>query len=159
MSRSMHIRNATPEDHPALHDLLTQSWTRNWAPHVSAASVERFRSEDPVSAYLSGHWPAMMVAEDAGRVLGMLHLVGEMIASLHVAPDAQDKGVGSKLMDVAESMGAAVLEVRAFNTRAIRFYEKRGWHAVRRYDGDEFGTALATIEMRLASPVGTPPAP
>jgi len=155
----MHIRNTTPEDHPAVHDLLTQSWMRNWAPHVSAASVERFRIEDPVSAYLPGHLPAMMVAEDAGRVLGMLHLNGEMIASLHVAPDAQGQGVGSKLMDVAESMGAAVLEVRAFNTRAIRFYEKRGWRGVRHYEGDEFGTALATIEMRLASPVEALPTP
>jgi ribosomal protein S18 acetylase RimI-like enzyme len=52
-------------------------------------------------------------------------------------------------MDHAEANGGRTLEVRAFNTRAIRFYERRGWRRVRSYVGDEFGTMLETIEMGL----------
>lgn len=143
----MLIRAAAPEDRSALHHLLTRSWLTNWAPHVSAASVERFRTEDPVAGYLSGHLAAMKVAEDRGQVLGMVHLVGDRIAAIHVLADAQGRGVGSRLMDHAEANGGRTLEVRAFNTRAIRFYGKRGWHPVRSYEADEFGTMLATIEM------------
>jgi ribosomal protein S18 acetylase RimI-like enzyme len=144
----MLIRNAASKDYAALHNLLTQSWLQNWAPHVSEASVERFRSEDPVAAYLSGYLPAMTVAADAGSVRGMLHLVDGMVAAIHVAADAQKRGVGSMLMDYAEANGANILDVRAFNKRAIAFYQKRGWCEARHYEGNEFGTSLPTVEMR-----------
>jgi len=145
----MRIRNAEPQDRASLHDLLTRSWLENWAPHVSAASIERFRSENPVAGYLSGYLPSMTVAEEDGQVLGMAHLVGDRVAALHVLADSQGRGVGARLMDHAEADGGRRLEVRAFNTRAIRFYEKRGWRPVRRYEDDEFGTPLETIEMVL----------
>jgi ribosomal protein S18 acetylase RimI-like enzyme len=145
----MKIRNAEAQDHASLHDLLTRSWLETWAPHVSAASVERFRSEDPVSGYLSGYLTAMTVVEKEGHVLGMVHVVGNSIAAIHGRADARGRGVGARLMDHAEANGGRTLEVRAFNTRAIRFYERRGWRRVRSYVGDEFGTMLETIEMGL----------
>jgi GNAT superfamily N-acetyltransferase len=149
MEEWMRIRNAEPRDRASLHDLLTRSWLENWAPHVSAASVERFRNEDPVAGYLSGYLSSMTVAEEGGRILGMMHLVGDRVAAVHVLADAQGRGVGAGLMEHAEGNGGRTLEVRAFNARAIRFYEKRGWRAVRHYEDDEFGTPLETIEMVL----------
>lgn len=145
----MRIRNAEPRDRASLHDLLTCSWLETWAPHVSAASVKRFGNEDPVAGYLSSYLSSMTVAEDDGRILGMIHLVGDRIAAVHVLPDTQGRGVGSRLMEHAEEQGGRTLEVRAFNAQAIRFYESRGWCAVRRYEDDEFGTPLETIEMVL----------
>jgi len=146
----MIIREATLEDRMPLHDLLTRTWLETWAPQVSRTSVERFRREDPIAGYLEGYLPSMVVAEEDGRVLGMVHLVGDRIAAVHVRPDVQGRGVGSRLMAHAEERGGRTLEVRAFNTRAIAFYEQRGWRAVRHYVDDEFGTALTTIEMRLS---------
>lgn len=146
----MKIRAAVPEDYPALHTLLTRSWLENWAPHVAAASVERFRKEDPVAGYLSGHLSSMTVVEQDGQVLGMVHLVGDRIGALHVLADAQGRGLGARLMDHAEANGGRTLEVRAFNTQAIRFYENRGWRRIRSYEDDEFGTPLATYEMALS---------
>jgi GNAT superfamily N-acetyltransferase len=149
MEESMRIRNTEPHDSASLHELLTDSWLENWAPHVSVASVERFRSEDPVAGYLLGYLSPMTVAEEGGRILGEMHLVGDRIAAVHVHADAQGRCVGARLMEHAEANGGRMLKVRAFNARAIRFYEKRGWRAVRRYKDDKFGTKLETIEMIL----------
>ena len=102
-----------------------------------------------MAGYLSGYLSSMTVAEEGGRILGMMHLVGDRVAAVHVVADAQGRGVGARLMEHAEGNGGRTLEVRAFNARAIRFYEKRGWRAVRHYEDDEFGTPLETIEMVL----------
>lgn len=55
---------------------------------------------------------------------------------LAVAPDAQGRGIGARLLDhlVADAregdQAALVLHVLASNTAAVRLYESRGWRSI-----------------------------
>ena len=83
-----------------------------------------------------------LVAVDGGRVIGFVvyRLRGTFahsgyILDVGVAGDAQNRGVGTLLMDAAETeilrAGPNVfLLVSAFNTRAQRFYERRGYQRI-----------------------------
>ena len=83
-----------------------------------------------------------IVAEDDGRVIGFIvfRVTGTFVHSgyIHdvgVAPEAQNSGVGSLLMEAAEAEifrhGPNVfLMMSAFNTGAQRFYERRGYRRV-----------------------------
>ena len=141
------IRKAQAQDRGEIGALLRQSWLENWAPHVKPESLERFHAEDPVGQYLDGYLLAMFVAISAGHVVGMAHVDGDMLHAVHVARVAQGRGVGSELLAHAEAIGARRLEVRLFNSRAHRFYLKRGWRESRRYMASEMGTLTETIEL------------
>lgn len=83
-----------------------------------------------------------LVAEDGGRVVGFVvyRLRGTFVHSgyildVGVGADAQNRGVGTRLMDAAETdifgHGPNVfLLVSAGNTRAQRFYERRGYRRI-----------------------------
>ena len=85
---------------------------------------------------------AALVAEDDGRVIGFVvyRLRGTFVHSgyildVGVATDAQHRGVGNLLMDAAETEilrhGPNVfLLVSAQNSRAQRFYERRGYQRI-----------------------------
>lgn len=81
---------------------------------------------------------AVSVAEDGGRVVGFLARQGEEVRHLYVHPDAIGQGVGSLLLDAAKRSGVDALELWCFqaNIRARRFYEARGFRAIRFTDGD-----------------------
>jgi ribosomal protein S18 acetylase RimI-like enzyme len=83
-----------------------------------------------------------LVAEDGGRVIGFVvyRLQGTFVHSgyildVGVGADAQNQGVGTRLMDAAETdifgHGPNVfLLVSASNTGAQRFYERRGYRRI-----------------------------
>ncbi len=142
------ITRAKPEDRAALEALLKRSWLQNWAPHLPPEARERFLAEDPVAEYLDGYLEGIMVARADGAIAGMMHIVDDFLASIHVAAAHHGKGIGSTLMDEAEKLGAKRLEVRAFNERAIRFYCRRGWTEHTRYLDTEMGVSVETLEMR-----------
>jgi ribosomal protein S18 acetylase RimI-like enzyme len=83
-----------------------------------------------------------IVAEEDGRAIGFVvfRVTGTFVHSgyIHdvgVVPEAQNRGVGSLLMEAAEAEifrhGPNVfLMVSAFNTGAHRFYERRGYQRV-----------------------------
>lgn len=85
---------------------------------------------------------AGLVAEEDGRVVGFVvyRLRGTFahsgyILDVGVASEGQNRGAGSLLMDAAEAEilrhGPNVfLLVSAFNTRAQRFYERRGYRRI-----------------------------
>src|SRR5947209_6703468 len=83
-----------------------------------------------------------LVAEEAGRIIGFVvyTLRGAFVRSgyvrtIGVAPDAQHRGVGRRLMDVVEAtifdQGPNVfLLTSAWNAEAQRFYERRGYRRI-----------------------------
>ena len=144
---SVTVRAARAEDAAALKTLLDQSWLAHWAPHVLAASVERYQRELPAHGYVDALWASFMVAEREGSVVGMYHLEGDYLHAIHVAPAATRSGVGGVLMQHAEAQGAARLEVRVFNKNALQFYQHRGWRQVDEVDGSEMGTPTRSIIM------------
>ena len=77
------------------------------------------------------------VADESGRVVGLLALGEGSVEQLHVDPDAQGRGIGSRLLDLAKQACPSGLRLFTFqrNERARAFYEGRGFEAVR------FGTS------------------
>jgi ribosomal protein S18 acetylase RimI-like enzyme len=83
-----------------------------------------------------------LVAEDAGRVIGFVEYTlrgtfghSGYVRAVGVAPEAQGRGVGTRLMDAAEeaifrSGPNVFLLVAAFNAGAQRFYERRGYRRI-----------------------------
>ena len=63
----------------------------------------------------------------------------EVLEKLYVDPEAQNRGVGTALLDQAKALrpGGFVLWVFQKNTGAIRFYERHGFDLVKLTDGAE----------------------
>jgi ribosomal protein S18 acetylase RimI-like enzyme len=79
--------------------------------------------------------PWLAIVDD--RPVGLLVLAGDDIDWLHVLPEAQGHGVGSALIDHAQSLrpDGVALWTYASNTPAQRFYERRDFVVVRETDG------------------------
>jgi putative acetyltransferase len=75
----------------------------------------------------------IFVAEHEGEIEGLLALRGERVEQLFVGPDAQGRGVGSALLALAKGRSPGGLELFTLqrNARARRFYERRGFRALR----------------------------
>lgn len=141
------IRRARQDDRAPVEALLETSWLTHWGPHVDAGSVERFKREQPVVDYVEAYIEQFMLAEQTGVIAGMYHLEADKLHAIHVHVLFIGSGVGRALMDHAEQHGARRLDVRAFNSRARRFYERRGWRAVAEMADSEMGTMVRTILM------------
>lgn len=142
---SVSIRPAKPTDEAVLIDLLERSWRTTWAPNLPRSAGDRFDRDRPVVRYVTAFLSAFEVAVIDGLVVGLLHRDRDHVVSLEVDLWFQGQGIGSALMDHAERHGARRLEVRAFNTKAIRFYERRGWQPVSRFLDTELGAPVETI--------------
>ena len=69
---------------------------------------------------------------------------------LYVHPDHLGSGAGTALIDAAKASGVTALELWCFqaNTRARRFYEARGFHAIRFTDGAHNEEKTADVRFR-----------
>lgn len=52
---------------------------------------------------------------------------GDVLSGLYVLPDAQGRGIGSALLEIAVAHGARQLWVYAEHPQARAFYERHGW--------------------------------
>ena len=117
----------------------------------AAAAVHRasFNERLPTLAGLHtpeedvGFWSAVVFkdcqvwgAEEGGRLVGVIAFLEDWIDQLYVLPEAQGRGLGSRLLDVAKSTYPA-LSLWTFqrNEPARRFYEKHGFFVVDESDG------------------------
>ncbi|MBQ2260244.1 MAG: GNAT family N-acetyltransferase [Loktanella sp.] len=147
------IRRAAAADDAALYDLLYRSWMTTWAPACPPEAVANFLQDDPVRAYLDACLDQIDIGLIGERLVAAMHISDDHLAALHVDPDLKGQGIGSDMMQDAENRGATQLEVRAFNTDAIRFYENRGWQRSKTYTSSEMGVPMAAhlYQRSLAS--------
>lgn len=92
------------------------------------------------------------VAEEDGRVLGMLVLVPEsdvlLLENVAVRPDARGRGIGSELLVLAEreaarlGLAAIRLYTNEVMTETIMFYLRRGYEMTGRADQDGYNRVL-----------------
>src|ERR1700730_18186425 len=77
------------------------------------------------------------VVEDQSGIVAFLARQGEEVRLLYTRPDQIGMGAGSQLIDTVKATGIGALELWCFqaNTRARRFYEARGFRAIRFTDG------------------------
>jgi GNAT superfamily N-acetyltransferase len=73
---------------------------------------------------------------DRDVMTGMIAFRDDWIEQLYVLPEAQGRGIGTELLDVAKR-ASACLQLWTFqrNQRARRFYEARGFALVEETDG------------------------
>jgi GNAT superfamily N-acetyltransferase len=90
------------------------------------------------------------VAESEGVIVSFLAREEEEICLLHTHPDFIGAGAGSLLLEAAKRSGVAALELWCFhaNIRARRFYEERGFHAVRFTDGRDNEEKMPDVRYR-----------
>ena len=148
------LRPARGDDIGALTELLRRSWLGTMAPHLPPEGRERFEASDPAAGYCQEFWFEFTVAELDGLPVGMCHVQGDLVASIHVDPARKRQGIGRQLMvwalrEIGRSHGAARLEVLAFNDHALRFYEALGWREASRITGEEMGCPVELVELRF----------
>ncbi len=171
------LRRAAPDDLDAVAALFLACWRQSYRGVLPDRLVELF---DPVSA--RDLWRRSMasattdreviVAERAdGTIVGVV-TVGEdpdspgtgHVFSLYVGPEAQERGIGTRLLSAAVDRLAsrgftrASLWVFEANGRARAFYERMGWRA----DGTsrvepEFAEPESRLTRSLVSRAGPCP--
>ena len=89
------------------------------------------------------------VVYDDGVVKGFVRVNGEEIEKLFVEPVLQNQGVGDALIRYAvETLGGKRLFVLEKNPRAIRFYERHGFHLTdRKKRVDDTNEYLIRMEL------------
>jgi GNAT superfamily N-acetyltransferase len=94
------------------------------------------------------------VAEDDSGIVSFLGLRGEEVGHFYTRPDRIGRGAGTQLIEAAKSSGVAVLELWCFqaNTRARRFYEARGFRAIRFTDGADHEEQTPDVRYRWERP-------
>ncbi|MDI6719011.1 MAG: ribosomal protein S18-alanine N-acetyltransferase [Methanomicrobiales archaeon] len=132
-SNSVNIRRARPSDIPVICEIENASFIEPWDPETFILTMEWNRS-------------SFFVAESNGHIVGFL--AGAMedmgdgiyghICNLAVRAECRNRGIGTKLVRRAEhqfavaGVSGVILEVRASNTAAQRFYRHLGYNPVYR---------------------------
>jgi GNAT superfamily N-acetyltransferase len=98
----------------------------------------------------------VIVAEGDPGIVSFLALNGEEIRLLYSHPDFVGSGAGSLLLDAVKKSSVAALELWCFqaNERARRFYEERGFRAVRFTDGRDNEEKVPDVRYRWERAVG-----
>jgi putative acetyltransferase len=127
------LRRATDEDAEAIAELYHASFRLlSFLPMLhTAEEYRRFVANVMLKEC------AVTVAEDDTGVVSFLALRGEEVRLLYTRPDRIGRGAGTQLIEAAKESGVDSLELWCFqaNTRARRFYEARGFRAIRFTNG------------------------
>ena len=132
------LRPATEADQPAIVDICKTSIATTYGVFMDPDLMRPWVEGREVEEYVGRVWPHMTVAVSNEQVLGVVALDRHVIDLLWIRADLRGQGIGSALMDQAESMLAAhhdLVELECFapNHESIAFYEARGYIAVRTY--------------------------
>jgi GNAT superfamily N-acetyltransferase len=87
-------------------------------------------------------------------IVAFLARAGDEVRQLYTRPDRIGQGAGTQLIEAAKASGVAALELWCFqaNTRARRFYEARGFHAIRMTDGRDNQERMPDVRYRWERP-------
>jgi GNAT superfamily N-acetyltransferase len=79
----------------------------------------------------------LWVEESEKQIVGFIALSGEMLDHIYVHPDAQRRGTGSRLLNMAKALRPDCLRLWVFqkNVGARRFYERHRFRLVELTDG------------------------
>jgi len=127
------IRRATADDADAIADVFTPSFQGlTFLPNLHTGEGNRAWIRKIV---LARH--EVWVAEADGRIVGFAALSDSMLEHMYVHPEAQNRGVGTALLDQARQRRPNGFRLWVFqkNEGARRFYERHGCRLVELTDG------------------------
>lgn len=130
-----HIRPAKPRDADAIAAVHRASMrgAMPWLPDLHTLEEDRAWVAQVVVPHQE-----VWVAEAEGQIVGVASLdADDMLTQLYILPAHQGTGVGSALLETAKAARPGGFRLYAFqrNTRARRFYERRGFVAIACGDG------------------------
>jgi ribosomal protein S18 acetylase RimI-like enzyme len=148
------LRPATADDQHSIVDICKTSIATTYGVFMDRERMRPWVEGREVEEYVARMWPHMTVAAGDMQILGVVALDGHVIDLLWIRADVRGQGVGSLLMDRAESMLAAdhdVAELECFapNHASIAFYETRGYAAVRTYYEEASGVDKVVMTKRI----------
>jgi GNAT superfamily N-acetyltransferase len=132
------IRKARAADAPAIARLIRQSKSEAMPWLAKPHTLE----EDEgwvAGVLLPSHDVRVAVSlADQGALIGVVALSPGWVNQLYVATSEQGRGVGSRLLRLAQESTTEALQLWTFqrNIRAREFYEWHGFVEVRRTNGD-----------------------
>ncbi len=154
------LRSATDTDQAAIVNICKTSMTTTYGVFMHPEQMRPWVDGQEVEDYVARMWPHMTVAvavdmDHDEQLLGVVALDGHVIDLLWIRADLRGQGIGSMLMNQAESMLAvdhpvAELECFALNHSSIAFYEARGYTTVRTY----YEAASGVDRIVMTKPLG-----
>jgi putative acetyltransferase len=140
------LRRATADDAAAIASVLTASFRLLvFLPMLHTAEEDRRFIANVVLRDCE-----VTVAEDESGIVAFLARSGEEVRLLYTRPDRIGSGAGTQLIEAAKKSGVTALELWCFqaNIRARRFYEARGFQAIRFTDGADNEERMPDIRYR-----------
>lgn len=130
------IRKAEISDAPRMADIAFSAWDTGIRPLLDERPGHRESERARLSQAAGTNWQNAIVATINGIVVGWCcrSTRRAYIRYLFVMPDMQGHGIGARLLSrmemILELQGATRvhLETPADNVRAVRFYERQGYH-------------------------------
>lgn len=145
---AIEVRRAGAAD----RDALVELWERSVrATHHFLRSDDVAALRPLVAAELASRAIDWWVAEaDADGLLGFLGFANDTIEGLFVEPAQAGRGVGSHLVEHAQSLAAGTLrvDVNEQNEAGLRFYEARGFVVYGRSPTDLEGRPFPLLHLR-----------
>jgi len=136
------IRPADEADVAALRTIVTAAYAR-YVPRIGQAPVPM--TADYAHAVRSGQ---VWVAEEQGKIVGLVVLIAQpghlLLENVAVRPDAQGRGIGARLMALAEdhARGLHLSEIRLYTNEAmtenLSYYPRHGYAETHRGEQDGF---------------------
>lgn len=145
------LRPAREADAANLRAILHDTFQSTWRPQLTEEAAQAFLTEDRPSAYVGEKGLEFRVAEIDGAAVGFVHWHDDFVHALHVRSSHARRGVGARLMDLAEAeiaeagFPSARLETDTFNARSQAFYAARGYREADRYPDIEWASGLVTL--------------
>ena len=133
---AIEIRKAEISDAPRMASIAFSAWDTGIRPLLDERPGHRESERLRLSQAAGANWKNAVVAAINGIVVGWCSRSSHRsyIPYLFVMPDMQGHGIGARLLNRMETLleleGASKvhLETPADNVRAVKFYERQGYH-------------------------------
>ncbi len=150
-NKIMNIRKSTKDDVCRICEIIVYNNRMNFFPIFNDEdySFRIMNVRDLMEEYLEEDDFDNIFVFDDGIIRGFVHVKGEEVKKLYVDSFFQSRGYGSELLEYAvNEKGAKWLWALEKNEKALRFYERHGFHPTGqwRYEDD---TTEKLIVLRL----------
>ena len=148
MPEEIVIRRVGPDENSSVHQLVQAIADETFAYLFATLPV-------PIG---EANWFSAWLAISGEEIVGVTMTRDEWLSDLWVRSDSRRTGIGAKLLAHAEreiwSRGHDVIRLRVVksNTRAVHFYESRGWRVNREFSHEKFGHMM--LEMIKSKETG-----
>lgn len=156
MLEAIDVRKAQPEDTQVLAQIAYTAWETGILPLLTERPGMRQTEQRRLTNVVNETVDRIIVALCDGEPVGWCSRARgrPYITFLFVAPAFQGHGIGALLLQRMEALlelegqGRVVLETPADNVRAVRFYERQGYHILAlKTDGRSAHEAFMSVRL------------